>query len=209
MSESASGGGGFDADLVGAFIPKPDLLQVLTNMGISRNAATKGLYHTGNYNADLAAAWIFENQDKDLDNPLLLGEDDDSSEDEMEEFLDESDFYKMVFVVNQSLGMGVGKVAAQVAHGALGLYRVLVEDHNKYGGPLMAWESFGETKIVTKGENGEHLQELQAKAASLDIPHYQVHDAGKTQIAAGSNTVLALFGKLDIVDKITGSLQLL
>jgi len=27
----------------------------------------QALYFTGNYNADLAAAWIFENQDKNLD----------------------------------------------------------------------------------------------------------------------------------------------
>ena len=30
----------------------------------------QGLYYTGNNSADLAAAWIFENQDKDLDAPL-------------------------------------------------------------------------------------------------------------------------------------------
>lgn len=30
----------------------------------------QALYYTGNYNADLAAAWIFENQDKNLDAPL-------------------------------------------------------------------------------------------------------------------------------------------
>ena len=45
--------------------------------------------------------------------------DDSSDEDEvnvaeMADFMDPGDFYKMVFVVNSDLGMGVGKVAAQV-----------------------------------------------------------------------------------------------
>jgi len=31
------------------------------------HAYFQALYFTGNYNADLAAAWIFENQDKNLD----------------------------------------------------------------------------------------------------------------------------------------------
>ena len=43
---------------------------------------------------------------------------DDSSDDEdeaqMAAFLEQGDFYKMVFVVNMELNMGVGKVAAQV-----------------------------------------------------------------------------------------------
>ena len=30
----------------------------------------QGCYYTGNYNADLAAAWVMENQDKNLDGPL-------------------------------------------------------------------------------------------------------------------------------------------
>ena len=34
----------------------------------------------------------------------------------------------MVFVVNSELKMGVGKVAAQVAHAALGLHRTLLDD---------------------------------------------------------------------------------
>jgi len=34
----------------------------------------QGLYYTGNNSADLAAAWIFENQDKDLDAPLEVSQ---------------------------------------------------------------------------------------------------------------------------------------
>ena len=35
---------------------------------------------------------------------------------DMVQFMDPEDFYKMVFVVNDSLHMGVGKVAAQVCN---------------------------------------------------------------------------------------------
>ena len=69
----------------------------------------------------------------------LLGTSD-SSEDEL---LDASDFYKMVFVVNGELGMGVGKVSAQVAHAALNLYRLLVENAAAHNEMLLCWEQFG------------------------------------------------------------------
>lgn len=68
-------------------------------------------------------------------------EDSDDSEDDY--IPDGVDFYKMVFVVNSEFSMGVGKVAAQVAHSALGLHRVLLENPQKYGQMLMSWEQFG------------------------------------------------------------------
>lgn len=53
------------------------------------------------------------------------------------------DLYKMVFVVNGELNMGVGKVGAQVGHAAVGLFRVLMSDEFKYGRMLCAWEDSG------------------------------------------------------------------
>ena len=64
--------------------------------------------------------------------------------DESEDYIpDGVDFYKMVFVVNAEFSMGVGKIAAQVAHAALGLHRALIENPQKYGQMLMSWEQFG------------------------------------------------------------------
>ncbi|XP_060069986.1 probable peptidyl-tRNA hydrolase 2 [Ylistrum balloti] len=192
------------------FKPVESLVQVLVqSLAFSRNAAIKGLYYTGNYNADLAAAWIMDNQEKpDLDSPLQedAGDSDDSEEDYFPEGVD---FYKMVFVVNAELNMGVGKIAAQAAHAALGLHRILLETPQKYGQMLMSWEQFGETKIVVKGDNSTQLMDLTSKAEGLGLPNYLVHDAGKTQIAAGSVTVLGIMGKIDVVDSVTGSLKLL
>ncbi|XP_048729599.1 probable peptidyl-tRNA hydrolase 2 [Ostrea edulis] len=192
----------------GAFQPKEDLLNILLSLGFSQNASIKALYYTGNSNADLAAAWVIENQHRsNIDAPLNQDESDDSDE---AGYLPEGvDFYKMIFVVNSELQMGVGKIAAQVAHAALGLHRTLLDDPQKFGQMLMSWEQFGETKIVTKGDNTGQLMGLAEKASSLGLPHYIVHDAGRTQIAAGSTTVLAIMGKLEVVDSITGSLKLL
>lgn len=49
----------------------------------------------------------------------------------------------MVFVVNSELGMGLGKVGAQVGHAAVGLFRILMSDEFKYGRMLCAWEDSG------------------------------------------------------------------
>ncbi|KAK3606722.1 hypothetical protein CHS0354_033073 [Potamilus streckersoni] len=199
--DSASGGG---SNIF--FQPKEDLLELLQSLGFSRNASIKSLYYTGNYNADLAAAWIIENQDSNLDGPL---EDDLEEEEGEDDFPDDVDLCKMVFVVNTELNMGMGKIAAQVAHAAVGVYRQLQEQPQKYGEMLMSWEQFGETKIVLKGDNTNQLKELAAKANSIDLPNYLVQDAGRTQIAAGSITVLGIMGKVAEVDSITGKLKLL
>lgn len=68
----------------------------------------------------------------------LQGTSDSSDEDD---FLT-SDTFKMVFIVNSELNMGVGKVAAQVAHAALNLFRNMMEDELK-AEMLMAWGHLG------------------------------------------------------------------
>ena len=61
----------------------------------------------------------------------------------VEGFLDEGDFFKMVFVVNAELDMGVGKIAAQVAHATMGVYKILMDNHQRYGEMILQWEQFG------------------------------------------------------------------
>ncbi len=61
--------------------------------------------------------------------------------------------------------------------------------------------------IVCYDDNSETLA---AKAESLGIPNYIVVDAGRTQIAAGSETVLALGpGNVSEINQVTGNLKLL
>ncbi|KAL8607669.1 hypothetical protein ACOMHN_039343 [Nucella lapillus] len=191
------------------FTPNEDLVSRLMALGFTRNAVIKALFYTGNQCADMAASWLFENQDtQDLDTPLeneLQGTSD-SSEDEL---LEAGDFYKMVLVVNGELGMGVGKVAAQVSHATLNLYRLMMDTPALYSPALLAWEQYGETKVVLRGETALQLQQLADKARSAGLPNYLVQDAGHTQVAPGAITVLGIMGKIDVVDQVTGSLKLL
>ena len=56
----------------------------------------------------------------------------------------------------------------------------------------------------------DNRETLAAKAESLGIPNYIVVDAGRTQIAAGSETVLALGpGNVSEINQVTGNLKLL
>lgn len=74
---------------------------------------------------------------------------------------------------------------------------------------LLLWEDYGETKIALRADTTERLLELEKEAKALNLPTYLVQDAGRTQVPAGSNTVLGIMGRLDVVDKVTGGLRLL
>lgn len=97
--------------------------------------------------------------------------------------------YKMVLCVNQELSMGKGKVAAQCCHAAVGCYKRAAK---QCPNALRAWEMTGCAKIALKCPTQDELEIIAAKAMERDIPFYLVEDAGRTQIAAGSRTVLGL-----------------
>lgn len=62
--------------------------------------------------------------------------------DNEEEWEDEDlAYYKMIFVVNTSLKMGTGKIAAQVGHACLGLYRDMLGKDMQID--LNQWEEIG------------------------------------------------------------------
>ncbi|XP_048403218.1 UBA_like_SF and PTH2 domain-containing protein [Stegostoma tigrinum] len=172
----------------------PVFLQQLMELGISEDKAKEALIKTGNQCSDSAALFYFS--ELELFSGLEVGG-------------SVNDVYKMVFVVNMELTMGVGKVAAQVAHAAVGLYQVMLEESHNFRQMLTTWDNDGGKKIVLRGQSTEHILELQEKACQLQLPNFLVQDAGKTQIAAGSRTVLAIMGEEKLVNQVTGSLQLL
>uniref|UniRef100_A0AC35G2Y9 Aminoacyl-tRNA hydrolase n=1 Tax=Panagrolaimus sp. PS1159 TaxID=55785 RepID=A0AC35G2Y9_9BILA len=116
--------------------------------------------------------------------------------------------HKMVFVANMELGMGKGKLAAQVGHACLGVYRFAMNS-SEGKAAINSWTRRGEVKIVVKGNTTQHLSELYKKAKKLQLYAYLVQDAGYTQIPAGSRTVLGVFGPVEDVDQVTGDLKLL
>ena len=101
---------------------------------------------------------------------------------------DEEDL-KLVLVVRQDLKMGKGKAAAQCSHATLAAYK---RARRKCPDRLKVWESTGQPKITLKCDSEEELMLLMVKARSLDLVSYVVADAGRTQIAPGSHTVLAV-----------------
>ncbi|KAG0251890.1 Peptidyl-tRNA hydrolase protein 2, mitochondrial [Mortierella polycephala] len=131
------------------------------------------------------------------------------SEDEENEDLAEFDLneeYKMVLVVRSDLGMGKGKAAAQCCHATLANYKELSKKSPK---TLTRWEYCGQAKVTLKVDNEEDMLLLQAHARNIGLAAHSIRDAGRTQIAAGSRTVLAVGpGPRSVVDSITGKLKL-
>ena len=74
---------------------------------------------------------------------------------------------------------------------------------------LPAWESGGERTIVLQAETSAELQTLAARASHLFLPTYIVQDAGRTEVAPGTVTVLAVGGPSSEVDQVTGHLSTL
>jgi PTH2 family peptidyl-tRNA hydrolase len=75
---------------------------------------------------------------------------------------------------------------------------------------LDRWESRGQAKVSVQVKSEDELLMLQAQAMSLGICAKIIHDAGRTQIASGSATVLGVGpGPKSIIDQVTGSLKLL
>ncbi|CAA2981783.1 peptidyl-tRNA hydrolase 2, mitochondrial-like isoform X2 [Olea europaea var. sylvestris] len=125
---------------------------------------------------------------------------------EIEKLAEILEDFKMVLVVRNDLKMGKGKIAAQCSHAALGLYKKLV---NRAPKSLNRWEMCGQVKVVVKIESEDDMLVLQAKANSLNLQTHITIDAGRTQLAPNSRTVMAVLGPADMVDNLTGGLKLL
>ncbi|KAJ9183523.1 hypothetical protein P3X46_007366 [Hevea brasiliensis] len=114
---------------------------------------------------------------------------------------------KMVLVVRQDLKMGAGKIASQCAHAATGMYSELMRSERTL---LSRWEQCGQPKIVVTCRNEQEMNKLEEAADSIGLPTFVVADAGRTQVSAGSKTVLAIGpGSKASVDSVTGKLRLL
>ncbi|KAI9309699.1 peptidyl-tRNA hydrolase PTH2-domain-containing protein [Cunninghamella echinulata] len=115
--------------------------------------------------------------------------------------------YKMVLVVRTDLGMTKGKIAAQCGHATLSCYKAIQKTNPEV---LRCWERSGQAKVALKAVSEEQLLELQAVALSLNITAQSICDAGRTQIAAGSRTVLGIGpGPVELINEVTGHLKLL
>lgn len=100
-------------------------------------------------------------------------------------------------------------MAAQCSHATLACYKTFLE--NSPDSPILRrWERFGQAKVALQVKSEEELEMLQAQAVSLGLVAEVVHDAGRTQIASGSATVLGIGpAPKSKVDEVTSHLKLL
>jgi len=115
--------------------------------------------------------------------------------------------FKQVIVVRRDLGMGTGKLAAQVAHAA-----VMGAEKTKHARRewFDEWYTMGQAKVVVKVQSMEELVEVRKRAESLHLPVVQVHDSGLTQIPPGTSTCIGIGpAPSDMIDKVTSGLKLL
>ncbi|WIV66216.1 peptidyl-tRNA hydrolase Pth2 [Natrialbaceae archaeon AArc-T1-2] len=111
---------------------------------------------------------------------------------------------KQAIVARTDVGMGEGKLAAQVAHASLSAYETADDRARR------RWKDGGQKKIVLKATSERDLHELSELADREGIPNALVRDAGHTQLEPGTVTALAV-GPADeqAVDRVTGDLSLL
>ena len=109
----------------------------------------------------------------------------------------------------------LGKIAAQCSHATLACYKTLFRASQRNPNSaeaklLKQWERRGQAKIAVQIKSQDELLVLMAKAQSLGVTAEVIQDAGRTQIEAGSMTVLGVGpAPKSVVDKITGHLKLL
>jgi PTH2 family peptidyl-tRNA hydrolase len=110
---------------------------------------------------------------------------------------------KQAIVARTDLGMGRGKLAAQVAHASLSAYEDADSRTRK------KWKGEGQMKVVLKGDSERTLFSLADRAEREGLPHAIIRDAGHTQLDPGTVTTLAVGpGPDDSVDRVTGDLPL-
>lgn len=110
---------------------------------------------------------------------------------------------KQAIVARTDIGMGKGKLAAQVAHASLSAYEDTSERDRR------EWKGSGQKKVVLKANSESKLFELADAADREGLPYAVIRDAGHTQLDPGTVTALAVGPGPDrVVDGVTGDLSL-
>jgi peptidyl-tRNA hydrolase, PTH2 family len=110
---------------------------------------------------------------------------------------------KQVIVVNGALDLPRGKMAAQVAHAALGAFLHAPRQSQA------DWLEQGMPKVVVQCASEDELHALLTLAEAAGLPVMLVRDAGRTVVQAGTPTCIGLGpDRADRIDPITGALPL-
>ncbi|MFX1483326.1 MAG: aminoacyl-tRNA hydrolase, partial [Promethearchaeota archaeon] len=87
--------------------------------------------------------------------------------------------YKQVIAVRTDLDMSKGKIAVQVAHGA-----VSATEQTRVHKPDVwrAWLREGQKKVAVKVASEDELFDLRREAINHNLPHALIRDAGMTEL---------------------------
>ena len=111
---------------------------------------------------------------------------------------------KQIILVREDLKLPKGKLAAQVAHAAV---EAVLRSEKKM---INSWRDEGMAKIVLKVKDEKELLKYLQLAKDQGLITALITDAGKTVIAPGTRTCLALGpDKEENIDSLTNTLKLL
>lgn len=118
---------------------------------------------------------------------------------------------KLTIVLRTDLNMGTGKMIAQAGHAIVQALRLDCEEEDgKRDEMIVSWVAQGMKKVTLQVASEAELLALRDKANLAKVPITFVHDAGLTQVAAGTVTCCAVGPDNDKrIERVTGSLKLL
>ena len=112
----------------------------------------------------------------------------------------------MVIITRKDLKLSSGKLAAQAGHAAVNCALTARKLKPKL---LEEWRNSGSRKIVCQVNNLEAMKRLYGEARELGLVTEMVKDAGRTEIPAGTITLLGIGpGPRIVIDELTGTLPL-
>jgi len=110
---------------------------------------------------------------------------------------------KMVILVRKDLQLPKGKAAAQVAHAAV--EAAMRSDKDK----VKKWRDEGQKKVVLRVADEKELLAYMQEAKDASLQTALITDAGKTVIAPGTKTCVAIGPDDEVaVDRVTGELPM-
>lgn len=112
--------------------------------------------------------------------------------------------YKQVILVRHDLKLPKGKLAAQVAHASVDA--VLKADKDV----VRKWRQMGMKKVALKVQDEKELYAYAQQAKDKGLTVAIITDAGKTVVAPGTTTCVAIGpNEEELIDAVTESLSLL
>jgi PTH2 family peptidyl-tRNA hydrolase len=118
--------------------------------------------------------------------------------------------YKQVFIFNQSLDMGKGKIAVQAAHGEIFYMEYLNQPYSSGHTEFAQWMKGGVMKKIALKASESEFPIIIKKLNDEKIWFHVVEDMGLTQVNAGSMTCIVTEPLLEVMThKLFGHLKLL